>query len=398
MNSIHFLLPLSAILVGSQAAGWLSHRLRLPTVFGTLIAGVLLGPSVLGWVASSEILTDLAQIGVLILMFLSGLDTDLTEMRRLGKAAFLTATGGVILPLILGTILAMAFGLALLPSLFAGAILTATSVSITARTLQELGRLHSREGMVILGAAVIDDVLGVLVLSLVIGLSGDGNGLWMILKMLVFLPLAFIVGTLVMPTVSKWIKNWQEHEAGLTIILAVVLLYAWSSEALGGMGAVTGAYLAGLLVGRTEIKERVERGAGTLGHIFFIPLFFASIGLGMHARLIDSLLIFTLCLIVVAIASKGIGCWFGARVGGCNGFESLCIGAGMISRGEVALVIVTLGLQARVIDDNLFSATVVMILATTLLAPVLLRLVYSLKQQVHLANSSGAQFEAIVEE
>jgi Kef-type K+ transport system membrane component KefB len=172
MSASPFLLSLIGILAGSLLAGRLAHRFGLPAVFGTLLLGLLLGPSVQGWIMRSESLGNLSQIGVLLLMFLAGLETDLDEMRRLGKAPLLVATGGVLLPLVGGTALSLLFGFGLLPSLFIGTILTATSVSISAQTLKELGKLQSREGTVILGAAVIDDVLGILVLSLVVGMQG----------------------------------------------------------------------------------------------------------------------------------------------------------------------------------------------------------------------------------
>ncbi|MCL4395059.1 MAG: cation:proton antiporter, partial [Chloroflexi bacterium] len=200
MDTTSFLLPLTVMLIGSQVAAALSHKAKLPTVFGTLMVGLLVGPSVLGWVSDSQSLADLSQIGVLILMFLAGIETDMTAMRKLGTAAFLTAVCGVILPFAGGVGLSMAFGLPLKSSLLIGAILTATSVSITARTLQELGRLQSREGTIILGAAVIDDVLGILVLSAVMSMEGTGEGSWAILKMVLFFPSALALGYFGMPT------------------------------------------------------------------------------------------------------------------------------------------------------------------------------------------------------
>lgn len=389
LNS-EFLLPLIVILIGSQLAGRLCRRVNLPSVFGVLLVGLILGPSVLGWVRTSESLTQLSELGVLILMFLAGLETDTVEMRKLGATSFLTALGGVLLPFAGGTLVAMAFGVPLLASLFVGAILTATSVSISARTLQELGRLQSREGTVILGAAVIDDVMGVVVLSIVIGVAGGGDVLFSILKMLLFFPVAIIAGYLLMPTLTKWLKDWQHHEAELAVVLAVVLIFAWASEVFGGMAAVTGAYLAGLLVGRTEIATRVNRGASALGYAFFIPLFFVSIGVETQASSLGAMPWMTVVLIAVAIVTKAAGCFVGARVGGSTRLESLRIGTGMISRGEVALVIATLGLNAHVIDAGIFSMTVMMALVTTLLTPLLLKVVYMLPDPAARASEIAA--------
>lgn len=390
-----FLVPLIVILIASQLAGWLSHRVNLPSVFGILVVGLLLGPSVLGWLHASESLTQLAQLGVLILMFLAGLETDATEMRRLGKASFLTALGGVILPFVGGAGISLYFGLGVYESLFIGAILTATSVSITARTLQEMGKLQTRVGTVVLGAAVIDDILGVVILSLVIGMAGGGDTFLSILKMVLFFPVAIVIGYFAMPTISKWLKDWHHHEAGLAIVLGVVLLFAWASEAFGGMAAVTGAYLAGLLVGRTEIAHRVNQGASAIGYAFFIPLFFVGIGLETQASSLGAMPWLTFALVVVAIFSKAIGCFVGARVGGLTNVEALRVGVGMVSRGEVALVIAALGLQAKVIDENIFTMTVIMTLVTTLATPLLLKLVYLLPDETRIQEKISETMDEV---
>jgi Kef-type K+ transport system membrane component KefB len=392
-----FLVPLIIILIASQLASWLSHRVNLPSVFGILVVGLLLGPSVLGLIHSSESLAELAQLGVLILMFLAGLETDAAEMRRMGKASFLTALGGVVLPFVGGTAVAMFFGLKLFESLFIGAILTATSVSISARTLQEMGKLQTRVGTVVLGAAVIDDILGVVVLSLVVGMAGGGDGLWSIAKMVVFLPAALVMGYFAMPTISRWLKDWHHHEAGLAIVLGIVLLFAWASEAFGGMAGVTGAYLAGLLLGRTEIAHRINQGASALGYAFFIPLFFVGIGLETQASSLGAAPLLTVVLIAVAVFSKAIGCFLGARAGGCTNLESLRVGVAMISRGEVALVMAALGLQSHVIDQEIFTTTVIMTLVTTLVTPLLLKVVYMLPEETDLqARVSGTIDEVVL--
>jgi Kef-type K+ transport system membrane component KefB len=291
----------------------------------------------------------------------------------------------------------MFFGLKLFESLFIGAILTATSVSISARTLQEMGKLQTRVGTVVLGAAVIDDILGVVVLSLVVGMAGGGDGLWSIAKMVVFLPAALVMGYFAMPTISRWLKDWHHHEAGLAIVLGIVLLFAWASEAFGGMAGVTGAYLAGLLLGRTEIAHRINQGASALGYAFFIPLFFVGIGLETQASSLGAAPLLTMVLIAVAVFSKAIGCFLGARAGGCTNLESLRVGVAMISRGEVALVMAALGLQSHVIDQEIFTTTVIMTLVTTLVTPLLLKVVYMLPEETDLqARVSGTIDEVVL--
>ncbi|HWQ14232.1 MAG TPA: cation:proton antiporter, partial [Roseiflexaceae bacterium] len=224
---------LAAILIGAKLAGRLSQRLGLPAVFGELLLGLALGPSLFGLIQPSEPLALLAEIGVILLMFRAGLETDLVQMRQVGLAATFIALGGVLLPFGGGFLLARAFGLAVLPALFVGAVLTATSVSISAEVLRELGQLRSRAGAAILGAAVIDDVLGVVVLSLVLGLAGEGDPLLAIGKMALFFPLAWLVGDKLLP----WLVRLEHHaggrEAVLAIALGIVLLYAWAAETLG---------------------------------------------------------------------------------------------------------------------------------------------------------------------
>jgi len=382
------LLPLAIILVGAKLAGLVSQRAGLPGVFGKLLVGLALGPSLLGWIVPDDTLRLMAEVGVILLMFLAGLETDTREMRRVGVSALLAAVGGVVLPFLGGTVVARLFGLAWVPSLFVGTLLTATSVSISARVLQELGRLRTREGTTILGAAVIDDVLGLVVLSLVVGLAGGTDAVWPLVKMVLFLVVALAGGRYLVPQLSNWLKGHPAHEVGLAVVISLVLAYAWAAEELGGVAAITGAYLAGLLVGRTEIHTWVHEDVSAVGYGFFIPVFFVVIGLDVHAQHLAAAPIFTLLLLAVAVAGKVVGCGLGARAGGCTGEESVRVGVGMIARGEVALVVATLGLQAGVIDEALFATSIVMALATTLITPLLLKLAYARRPEPAISHST----------
>ena len=371
------LLGLALILLAAKLGGIASARFGLPTVFGQLCAGVLLGPAVFHLLQSSSPLDIASQLGAVILMFVAGLETDVAQMRRVGLAAFLSASGGVILPFVAGTALARFFGFGLVPSLFVGTLLTATSVSISAQTLQELGRLRSREGTTILGAAVIDDVLGLIVLSLVITLGSGSGSLLPLVRTAVFFPVAIVVGLTIVPILGSWAARLSIEGAGLLMAVIIALVYAWSAESLGNVAAITGAYVAGLVVARTDVATHALDGAKAIGYGLLIPVFFVDVGIQSSFSGLTSAPVFIALLIVVAVLTKVAGCAFGAAAGGFDVGAAGRVGVGMISRGEVALVVATIGHQAGTIDDGIYAAAVAMTLFTTLLTPLLLRLVYA---------------------
>jgi Kef-type K+ transport system membrane component KefB len=376
METIELLLPLALILIGARLAGRLSQRFGLPAVLGELLAGLILGPSLLGWVHTGEVLNAVASIGVLLLMFIAGLETDLSGLQQVGKPSSYAAVAGVILPFLGGVAVGLAFGLDTATSLFLGTALTATSVSISVQTLRELGRLQSKEGLIILGAAIIDDVLGILVLSVVLAMAGQGgNPLLAVGKVILFFPIALLVGHIVVTPLVQWIHRHHAREAGFALILALVLVFAWAAEALGGLAAITGAYLAGVLVARMpEARDWVVEGASVMGYGLFVPVFFVTVGLTTDVRSVMLAPALTLTVIVVAVATKGIGSAIGARAGGCDPREARSVGAGMIARGEVALVMATLGLSSGLLNETSFTVVVLMTVVTTLLTPLLLKL------------------------
>jgi Kef-type K+ transport system membrane component KefB len=376
---VELFLPLAIILVAAKLAGLAARRLGLPVVFGELVAGVLIGPSVLGWVHPTETVSAVAEVGAVVLMFIAGLETDLTQLRRVGRTAFAAAVGGVILPFLGGTGLARLFGLPPLQSLFVGALLTATSVSISAETLRELDQLRTPEGSAILGAAVIDDVLGVLVLSLVVAFGQGGAGLSAFLplvNMSIFLPVAVLVGHVALPPLARRLAQLESRETSLALVLGLALASAWAAQVWGSVAGITGAYLAGLLLSRTDLREWAIEGSAILGYGLLVPIFLVSVGL--HARF-DALIaapIFALLMIGVAIVAKLGGCMLGAWLTGFSKKSATRVGLGMISRGEVALVIASLGLSSGIISSQLFAGAVAMTVVTTLLTPVVLRLAY----------------------
>lgn len=374
--SLNILLVIALVLLGAKVAGRLSQRVGLPTPFGKILLGLIIGPAVLNWVSPGETLRNLADIGVILLMFLAGLETDMVQMRRVGWASFWTALGGVVLPFAGGLGLGYVFGLGAVESLFLGAILTATSVSISAQTLMEMGKLRTREGTTILGAAVIDDVMGIIILAFVFALGSGEALLPALLKMAIFLPLAVVVGRFVVPPLMKQVQGRLPQEAQLAVILVLALLYAWAAQYWGGVAAITGAYIAGLLVSQTELREHASGGLGSIGYTFFVPIFFVGIGLQTDLLHLGEAWLLGIAVLAVAVVGKVLGCYVGARGGGFSHKESLRVGVGMMSRGEVALVIAAAALQAGVVDTGIFAVAVLTALATTLLTPVFLKLTY----------------------
>ena len=336
-----------------------------------------------------ETLLDLADLGVILLMFVAGMETDLDEMRRVGRVAFWSATGGVILPFAGGILVARAFGFPMMwEGAFIGTILTATSVSISAQTLMELGALRTKEGTTILGAAVIDDVMGILVLSVIVALARAGHGVglgsiaWVMVKMTLFFVVAIAAGRLFRP-LTEWADRLGTSQGLLAVVVATALLYAWAAEFLGGIAAITGSYVAGVLFAQTPLKKKIDLGLAPLTYSVLVPVFFVSIGLRANGRELGEQVLFTVLLVAVAIAAKALGCAIGARALGFDNRQSVRVGIGMISRGEVGLIVAGYGLTHAIIGEAVFSASVIMVLATTVVTPPLLRLVFPRTEGPH---------------
>lgn len=388
--TLALLLLLGIIVFSAKAAGLASTRLGQPAVLGELLAGLVLGPTIINLLGYpdfaaahvGEMVVQLGELGVIFLMFVAGLEVELEEMLKSGRVAVLAGVFGVIIPLILGMLASIAFHYPLLNSLFIGLVLTATSVSISAQTLLELGVLRSKEGLALLGAAVVDDVLVILVLSIFLALTGEaeaGAGTIgvVVLRMVLFLVVATGIGIFVIPHLANWVNDLPISEGVMAFVIIVTLLYAWSAEVVGEIAAITGAFIAGIAFARSAVRHTVEEGMHTLTYAFFVPIFLISIGLNANARAISAEgILFTVAIIVVAIVGKVIGGWFGSRVTGFTSRESLRVGIGLISRGEVGLIVASIGLSKGLIDQTLYSMMVVMVLATTLVTPFFLRMVF----------------------
>jgi Kef-type K+ transport system membrane component KefB len=397
---LQLFLLLVIIILASKLAGALANRIGQPAVFGEILAGLLLGPTFLDVLnlpffrtapptlhgAATSLqgsVSDLADLGVLLLMFIAGLETNLAEMRRVGRVAFWSAFGGVVLPLVAGTGLAVMFGLPLFwEALFIGTILTATSVSISAQTLIELRTLRSKEGSTILGAAVIDDVMGIIVLSLVVAFARTNDGVHVAELALILVRMAgFFVAAVLL---GRWLERFLDFvdrlgasQGLLSGALVVALLYAWAAEYIGEVAAITGSYIAGVLLAQTRYKKKIDQSIHALTYSMLVPVFFIGIGLQANGRELGSQVVFTVVLVIVAIVSKAVGCAVFARMFGFTLDESLRVGAGMISRGEVGLIVAGYGLSAGIIGRDVFSASVLVVLVTTMVTPPLLRLTFN---------------------
>ncbi|GLC29290.1 cation:proton antiporter [Clostridium omnivorum] len=382
-------LDLAIILISTKIGGMLSNKFKMPSVLGALIAGVLIGPSVLNIVQDSEGLKLLSNLGVVMLMFLAGMETDLNELKKAGLSSFLIAMGGVIVPFIFGTLCAYGFFSDFYENIFIGVILTATSVSISVETLNELGKLKTRAGMNILGAAVIDDIIGLIIVSFVLSLAqtaktGGSGGIGTVMLMVSVKVIIFcIVSVIVIVFLPRLLNILAEKERNfsmLTIIaISLGLTFAFIAEELG-IAAITGAYVCGLVISAVNKKETIVHKVKNISSYFLTPVFFASIGLATNIKSINtSMLLLSILLLLTAVLGKVFGCGIVAKLYGMSNGEAIQIGAGMVSRGEVALITTNLGLQAGIITENLYIPTLIVVVVTTLITPILLKMAFSYK-------------------
>ena len=384
MESYSFLLFLAIIMISTKILGLFTRKIHMPAVVGALVAGVILGPSCLNLITltgdTGVFLEQMAEIGVILLMFNAGLETDLSELKKNGVASFVTALIGVIVPLI-GGFLGYAFFFhtdfsdydEVLKAVFVGVVLTATSVSITVETLREMGKLKGKVGTTILGAAVIDDIIGIIVLTIVTSLKDTSvSPITVVLKIVLYF--VFIAVLIFVLTKLKEFEDEKRRTAIICVALCFILSYI--SEEYFGIADITGAYFAGLMLCTMKVGPYVARRCEIPSYLIFSPVFFASVGLKVTLGGMDaSIWIFAIILLVIAILSKVVGCGLGAKICGCTGKEAFQVGIGMISRGEVALIVAQKGYASGMLDDVLFAPIVLVVIVTTLITPILLKLV-----------------------
>lgn len=393
-NFLEFIIAVVVILVAAKMGGYISTRFNQPSVLGELLAGVLLGPTVLDMLHTwhplfphpellEELLAITAEVGVILLMLLAGLELHLPDLLHAGKVSALAGTLGVLLPLGLGYGAAVLFDATGEQALFLGLTLAATSVSISAQTLMELNVLRSRVGLTLLGAAVFDDILVILVLSIAFVLVGDGAGgvsgvLLTVLNMVLYVGAATIIGLWVLPWLARKIDQLPISKGTLAFVLVIALLFAYAAEVFGGMAAITGAFLAGLFLGRTSLRDEMEEGISVLAYAFFVPIFFVDIGLEVNLRAISgSAWWFAAVFTVIAIISKIAGSGLGAKMGGFTNREAFQLGIGMVSRGEVGLIVAAFALSSGLITQEHFSIAVFMVIIATLVTPPMLRAAFA---------------------
>ncbi|MFC6180192.1 cation:proton antiporter [Lactiplantibacillus daowaiensis] len=370
---------LSLILIVTALAGHLSVRMGLPAVIGQLLSGIVLGPAVLGWVTATSFIKDFAELGVIILMFMAGLESDLQLLKKYWKPSLLVAVLGVILPVGVIDWCSQLFHLSNIESLFLGVTFAATSVSISVAVLKELNALDGKEGTTILGAAVVDDVLAVLILSLMVSLFGGevGESSSTNLGVSLAIQAAFFVGLF---AVVKWIvPRLMKIGDALLIPTSVTLMslvicfgLAYFADFIG-LSAVIGAFFAGIAVGQTDYHSTIDEHIQPIGNAVFIPVFFVSIGLNMSFKGFMGDFWFIVVITVAAIVTKLLGAGIGAKLAGFSWTSGYEIGAGMVSRGEMALIIAQIGYQGKLLSADRYSAVITAIILTTLIAPLLLR-------------------------
>ncbi|MCH3971933.1 MAG: cation:proton antiporter [Oscillospiraceae bacterium] len=396
MTNYNFLLDIALILLSTKFLGLVTRKIRMPQVVGALLAGLVLGPVLHAitktvYMTETDFLSQLSEIGVITLMFTAGVETDLKEMKKAGKACFVIALIGVLVPLFAGFGLACVFNTQpndakaslFLQNWAIGVVLTATSVSITVETLKELGKLSTRAGSAILGAAVIDDVLGIICLTLITSMADASVNIGVtMLKIVAFLVLAVVIGILFNKLFEKYQERFNRDMRRFVIIaFAVCLIFSYCAEKFFGVADITGAYIAGMMISNTQRAKYISARFETINYAFLSPIFFASVGLKVSLpNMSASLLLFAVLLAIVAILSKVVGCGLGAKICGLTNRESVQVGMGMISRGEVALIVAskcaTLGLMSKTI----FGPVIIVVIVTTIVSPILLKLSFKDKK------------------
>lgn len=391
MEAYNVFKDLAIIIVFAKVFGIFARKLRAPQVVGEIIAGLIIGPSILGLVQQTDFLVEMAEIGVVLLMFSAGLETDLKELIKTGPIAFLIACCGVFVPLIGGTLLYMGFyGMApwgsesFYKAVFTGVIMTATSVSITVQSLREMGKLKGKVGTTILSAAIIDDVIGIIVLTFVIGFKNpDSNPGKVVINTVLFFIFAFVVG-LLLYKLFKYFDEKYPHTRRIPIMgLALCFFFAYAAEKYFGIADITGAYAAGIVLCSIRDSKYIEEKMEVNSYMLFGPVFFASIGLKTNIENVNgNILLFSLGFVAVALITKIVGCGLMARICRFSGKDSLKIGVGMMTRGEVALIVAQKGLSVGMLTPVYFTAVILLIIVSSICTPIILKILYTDKKAV----------------
>ncbi len=395
MESYSYLLDLALILLSTKVFGLLTRRVRLPQVVGALLAGLILGPACLGILHQTDFIYQVSEIGVIVLMFCAGLETDIDELKRTGKASFVIALFGVLIPLVGGFAVAAYFNRPgmlestastslMLQNIFIGVILTATSVSISVETLKEMGKLNTRAGNAILGAAIIDDILGIIALTLITSLADSSVNVFLVLgKIVAFFVFVGVGGYLLHIVFQKWVKGYERDLRRFVILAFVIcLVFSYCAEEFFGVADITGAFFAGLIITKTTHTDYIARRFSTLSYLLLSPVFFANIGLQVVLpKMSTMIIVFAVVLVLVAVLTKVVGCGLGAKLCKYSNQDCMRIGTGMISRGEVALIVASKGNAVGLMSANLLGPVVIVVVITTIIAPIFLKMTFSGKKK-----------------
>ncbi|MBS5985843.1 cation:proton antiporter [Clostridium sp.] len=388
MLSYRYLFDIALILLSTKVLGIVTKKFQMPQVVGALLAGLILGPAVFNIITETDFIKQIAELGVIVIMFTAGLSTDINELKSTGKASFIVALCGVILPLIGGTIVAYIFnrgelagvyGNEFIENIFIGIILTATSVSITVETLKELGKLNVKTGNAILGAALIDDILGIIALTIVTSFNDASVSVILVLiKIILFFILSGISGYLFYKCFDKFVNRYNSDMRRFIIAAFVFcLLLSFVAERFFGVADITGAFIAGLVLSNNKETSYINARFETLSYMLLSPIFFASIGLKVSlSKMSLGIILFTICIVGIGIITKVIGCGLGAKLCGFNNKEALQVGVGMVARGEVALVVANKGISMGIMNPVFLAPIIILVVVCAITTPIILKIVY----------------------
>ncbi|MBB1079030.1 cation:proton antiporter [Limosilactobacillus sp. STM2_1] len=383
---MEFIAVLAGLLLATQLVAHLCRRVEIPEVIGQILVGIVAGPAVLDWVHLNSMMNEFQEIGVIILMFIAGLESDLSLLKKYLKPAVIVAIVGVVIPIVVMGPVSYAFGFTKLESLFIGVIFATTSVSISVAVLREFKRLDSREGATILGAAVADDIIGVILLSIMIsvinGSSNSGHGNGQPLGIVLLMQLIFFGGTYLL---IRWLAPYLIHMSdrlltvASTSVMAMIICLGMAAIAdYVGLSGAVGSFFAGIAVANTKHKELVDRSFVPIGYAMFIPLFFVSVGLNMRFDNLSESIVFVVVMTILACLTKLLGCGAGAKLAGFSIPSSYVVGSGMVARGEMGLITAQIGYEAHLLSPMYYSDVITVIIVATVLAPFILK--HSLKK------------------
>ena len=390
MDTLEILRNLAIIVISAKLFGLIARKLKAPQVAGEIIAGLLIGPSLFNIVVDNDFWSGMAEIGVILLMFSAGLETNIDNLKKSGLKATALAIAGVSFPLVLGTIMYMCFyGFSapgtstFVEAVFIGTILTATSVSITVSALKELGKISTDVGTTIMSAAIIDDVIGIVVLTAVLGLKDPNADLGAVcIKTVAFFALSLVAGVIIFKIMQRFVRRWP-HTRRIPIIgMALAFVLAYVADKYFGVADITGAYVAGIILSSLDDSAYIDRKMDISSYMIFGPIFFASVGLQTNLRTVDlSILAFSVAFVLVGLLGKVIGCGLVAKLLKYNNSDALKIGVGMMTRGEVALIVAQRGLKAEIIDSKYFTSVILLIVVSSILTPIILKAIYSVDEK-----------------